>query len=215
MGSTTVTLQHITLHLLPQRTVFIPQWRILCLADWHLGKAAYMRQAGIGMSQPALHKDFAIVSQLIEQYDPLQIVLLGDVFHSELTNDWLLFSQFVAQYSSIEWILTLGNHDIIDRLHYNALGIKTVDSFTIDQKLVFSHHPTQPIAPHQLQLCGHVHPGVLLYGAARQRFRLPCFHYQNKVLTLPAFGSLTGLYLIKKTPQNQIFAILGNTVKAL
>lgn len=208
-----VTLHDVTLHLLPEKALFLPETRILCLADWHLGKAAHFRKAGIPMPQPDLDKEFARVSELIALHDPETVVLLGDVFHSELNNDWIAFESFIRSHPAVQWIITMGNHDIIGAARFESLGIIAADRYVIHEKLFCTHMPLS--VEGMLNISGHVHPGCEIYLPARQKFRLPCFYYYQNVLTLPAFGALTGLYIVSPQTESHVYAILGDEVRQL
>ena len=61
-------------------------------------------------------------------------------------------------------------------------------------------------------LAGHVHPGVVLAGPGRQRERLACFLFGERVALLPAFGSFTGLGLVEPEPEDRLFVIAGDDV---
>jgi metallophosphoesterase superfamily enzyme len=72
--------------------------------------------------------------------------------------------------------------------------------------LLLSHEPTLPPSGF-LNVCGHIHPGILLKGKAKQRISIPCFHYSENVLVLPSFGNFTGLALIKGQKNDGIWGI--------
>jgi uncharacterized protein len=73
--------------------------------------------------------------------------------------------------------------------------------------LLLAHEPTPP-PEGMLTICGHIHPGILLKGKAKQRVRIPCFHYSENVLILPSFGNFTGLSLIKGEKNDFIWGII-------
>lgn len=212
MTPKTIHLQQTEILLLPEKAVYLPEFGALCLADWHLGKAAHFRKAGIPIPQPDLASEFGKVSGLIKKLDARHVILLGDVFHSAMNNDWTHFSEFIDAHAHIRWTITMGNHDIVGKDHFKNLGMQAVDALVLDHKVICTHHPMENVPENQLNIAGHVHPGCELYTASRQRFRLPCFHYQSSVLTLPAFGSLTGLFTLKSNEQNKLFPILGDEV---
>ena len=54
--------------------------------------------------------------------------------------------------------------------------------------------------------------GVLLQGRARQRLRLPCFHFGAQGGVLPAFGAFTGLHLLPRAPGDRLFAVAEGEV---
>jgi len=206
-----VTLNGVELHLLPEKALFLPETRTLCLADWHLGKAAHFRKAGIPMPQPDQDQEFSKVAKLIRTHQPEAVVLLGDVFHSDMNNDWIAFEKFICSQNTTNWVITMGNHDIIGKAHFESLGMLALDEYVIGNTLLCTHLPT-PVQG-MLNICGHVHPGCELFMNPRQYFRLPCFYYSENVLTLPAFGPLTGLYKVKPGKNNKVFAIFGETIR--
>ncbi len=215
MKSKKLILQQTELHLLPEKAVFLPEFRALCIADWHLGKAAHFRKAGIALPQPDLSLEFDKLTQLIDRYEAKQVLLLGDIFHSNLNKDWLHFEQFIAAHPHVQWTITMGNHDILGKEKFSALGINSTDQFMLGDRIICTHHPLENIPEDQLNLAGHVHPGCEIYTSARQTFKLPCFHYSHAVLTLPAFGGLTGLFILKPDEHNQLFPIIGDEVKEM
>ena len=64
------------------------------------------------------------------------------------------------------------------------------------------HVPSAPRTGYAL--CGHVHPGVVVYGRA-DGARLPCFVIGRRRAILPAFGRLTGLAIVHPTPDEPHF----------
>jgi metallophosphoesterase superfamily enzyme len=71
--------------------------------------------------------------------------------------------------------------------------------------LILQHYPEENST--QTVVCGHIHPGVLLQGTGKQSLRLPCFYKTGNQLILPAFGSTTGLFIVKPGSDSEIFAI--------
>ncbi|MFG5408224.1 hypothetical protein ABXN37_09015 [Piscinibacter sakaiensis] len=61
-------------------------------------------------------------------------------------------------------------------------------------------------------LAGHLHPCVHLSGRARDRLRLPCFHFAQGVGVLPAFGAFTGMHPVRRTPGDQVWAAADRVV---
>src|SRR5690606_42158970 len=53
-----------------------------------LGKVGHFRKAGIGIPKEMEQQDLALISDLIHEYKPLKIIFLGDLFHSDMNNDW-------------------------------------------------------------------------------------------------------------------------------
>lgn len=213
MKSKTLRLQHVEVELLPEKAVYLPAFKVLCIADWHLGKAAHFRKAGIPLPQPDLSAEFDKIAALVARFGAEQVILLGDVFHSKLNNDWKLFEAFIASHPGIRWTITMGNHDIIGKEQFLSLGMDAVDELVLGETVICTHHPRESVPENQLNIAGHVHPGCEIVTGARQRFRLPCFHYGNSVLTLPAFGGLTGLFMLQADEHNRLFVIVGDEIR--
>ncbi|WP_343633995.1 ligase-associated DNA damage response endonuclease PdeM [Fluviicola sp.] len=215
MKSGKIVLQQTELQLLPEKAVFLPEFQTLCIADWHLGKAAHFRKAGIALPQPDLSLEFDKLSRLIDRYDAQQVILLGDIFHSDLNKDWFHFEEFIKAHAHIAWIITMGNHDLPGKAKFSSLGINATDEFRLGNRIIGTHHPLENVPEDCLNIAGHVHPGCEIFTPARQTFKLPCFHYSRSVLTLPAFGGLTGLFILKPDEHNRIFPIIGDEVKEI
>ena len=74
--------------LLPEKAIFWAEEQMLIIADVHLGKVGHFRKAGIAIPKRMEQDDLAMVSDLIQEYEPVSIIFLGDLFHSEMNNDW-------------------------------------------------------------------------------------------------------------------------------
>jgi metallophosphoesterase superfamily enzyme len=75
-----------------------------------------------------------------------------------------------------------------------------------------SHEPLEMPKVGNLNICGHLHPGVMLRGKARQSVRIPCFYWSGQTLILPSFGNFTGLALVEPKNGDQIWGISGEKV---
>lgn len=198
--------------LLPERAVWLPAYATLVVADWHLGKASHFRKAGIFMPKIPDH-DTARLQLLLATRKARTLVLLGDLFHSDLNSEWIAFERFREANPAVRFILTRGNHDVLPDHLLEKAAVEVVPSYTIGSHIHCTHHPSEPLARGSLNIAGHVHPGCLIPVRGRQAYRLPCFYFHGQTLILPAFGSLTGLQLVKPTADAQIFPIAGNEVR--
>jgi metallophosphoesterase superfamily enzyme len=59
---------------------------------------------------------------------------------------------------------------------------------------------------------GHLHPGIAVAGAGKQRLRLPCFYFGRNCSILPAFGKFTGLAMLEPEEGEAVFVIAENSV---
>lgn len=206
-------INHVDLTFLPEKALFLPGTKTLCIADWHLGKAAHFRKSGIPVPQPGISREFALVERLLETYGAGQVLFLGDLFHSVKNNDWHEFAGFVRNLPQVKFKLVKGNHDIIPVSFFKELGIEAADAFTSENQVIFTHEPLYDRTPEGLlNVAGHIHPGYSVKLKARQGVVLPCFHYSSPTLLLPAFGELTGFYRVEKGVGQEVYCVLGNEV---
>jgi len=197
---------------LPERALLLPEYHTLVVADWHLGKGAHFRKAGIFLPVLPVDKDIARLQSLLDSYRIDTLVFLGDLFHSDLNSEWHIFERFRAANPSIRFILTRGNHDILPDDLLEKAAVDILPSYSIAPHICCTHHPTDDGIAGQLHIAGHVHPGCVIPTKGRQAYRLPCFYYHAQTLLLPAFGSLTGLHLVQPVGNACIYPIAGDEV---
>ena len=206
-----------TLLLLPQKAIFWKEEQILIVADVHLGKVGHFRKAGIAIPKLMEQADLALLSDLIEEYKPLTVIFLGDLFHSDMNNDWHWFVLWRDLFKNVKMILVKGNHDILNDKLYTDLNFELHPVLNFDPFL-FSHEPLIIKAlstQENYVLSGHIHPGVTLRGKGKQIITLPCFHFGTNQAILPAFGKFTGKMCVKHEESDQIFGVLNNKVITL
>lgn len=211
MGKT-IQLMGTRLILLPERALLLPEYDTLVIADWHLGKGAHFRKAGIFMPVLPVDNDAARLQSLLDSYRIRTVVFLGDLFHSDLNSEWLVFERFRAVNLSRRFILTQGNHDILPDELLKKAAVDVVPSYSVAPHIRCTHHPEGSEFETQLNIAGHIHPGCLIPTTGRQRYRLPCFYYYNRMLLLPAFGMLTGLHPVQPTRNARIYPIADDKV---
>lgn len=211
MGKT-IQLMGTRLTLLPERALLLPEYRTLVVADWHLGKGAHFRKAGIFMPVLPVDKDLVRLQALLDRYGVETVIFLGDLFHSDLNSEWLVFERFRTANPFIRFILTRGNHDILpDDLLKNA-AVDVVSSYAVAPHIHCTHHPEGDGLAGRLNIAGHVHPGCLIPAKGRQAYRLPCFYFYKQIFVLPAFGMLTGLHMVQPSRGARIYPTVGDNV---
>ncbi|RDY60123.1 ligase-associated DNA damage response endonuclease PdeM [Flagellimonas nanhaiensis] len=198
--------QNFVLH--PLGGVFWIDRSLLLISDVHLGKVNHFRKFGAAVPRKAIHKNFVLLDKIVADFEPFQICFLGDLFHSSLNKEWDLFENWVAK-TPAEIILVSGNHDIISPEKYKQLHIEIFPEMVIDDFLL-THHPEQRKG--HFTFCGHIHPAVKLRGFGRQRLRLPCFFKSKNQMILPAFGEFTGTHTLQPNKEDEIFAIVEDSV---
>jgi DNA ligase-associated metallophosphoesterase len=195
--------------LLPQKAMFRPLKKQLILSDVHLGKVTHFRKQGLPLPGDSHVKDIDKIHFLIDKWEPQSVLILGDLFHSDYNKEWLWFKAVLLQYYYIEFILIEGNHDILDNDQYSMQNLLKAELLE-DENFVFSHQPLKEQG--KLNICGHVHPGIRIEGLAKQAEKLPCFYLSKTHLILPAFGYLTGLYMLEKEPASNYFLVTASRV---
>jgi DNA ligase-associated metallophosphoesterase len=200
------------LELLPEKAIWVPNLNSIFTADLHFGKAAHFRKSGIPIPERIHDHDLELIRHLVEKYNPLDFYFLGDLFHSDWNEQWDYLNSFLEEFRGTTFHLIKGNHDILSPIAYQKSSFKIHIEPLIIGSLILSHEPMKNFPEGHLNLCGHIHPGIRLFGKARQSVRIPCFHLRSNQLILPAFGQFTGLALIKPKTGDQIFGVTGKKI---
>jgi len=202
--------------LFADRALYWPRERTLFVADVHLGKAATFRAHGVPMPRGVTASDLARLSGLIERSGATQVVVLGDLLHARAGRVPALDEAVRAwrdAHRETAIVLIRGNHDARAGDPPAAWAIECrADPYAMPPFLA-CHEPASP--PSGYALCGHLHPGVRLYGHGEESARLPCFVLGERHAILPAFGRFTGLAMVAPSPRSRIVAIAGSTLFAL
>ncbi|WP_417600244.1 ligase-associated DNA damage response endonuclease PdeM [Owenweeksia hongkongensis] len=205
-------VQHLnqTLQLLPEKAIYWEDQKALLIADTHFGKVTHFRKAGMAIPEQAAHRNLNTLQQLITEYKPEKVLFLGDLFHSEMNTEWLLFKELLLEFPNVEFTLIQGNHDILHKHSYDNTAMKVIRELNLGP-YNFTHEPEEH--PSLYNLSGHLHPGVRMQGKGRQSMRLPCFYFGKKNGVLPAFGEFTGLHIMSPKKDDHIFIISGKVVQ--
>ncbi len=196
------------LRLLPERLAYWETRRMLLVADAHIGKAATFRAGGIPVPRGTTREGLDRLDVAILRTGATRVVFLGDLLHAREGRDpetLRALSEWRAAHATLEVILVRGNHDRGAGDPPVEAGIQCVDAPVMDGPFVLAHYP----APHSegYVLAGHLHPGALLAGPARQWERLPCFWVGSQVMVLPAFGDFTGLANIEPARDDRVYVV--------
>jgi DNA ligase-associated metallophosphoesterase len=198
--------------LLPEKAIWESELKAIFLADLHFGKAAHFRKSGIPIPEPIHQEDLNQLSSLIQTYRPKDFYFLGDLFHSDWNEQWEVLNQFLKTFTDTTFHLIKGNHDVLSPIAYARSSFQIHIQPLELGDLLLSHEPLTCIPSGKLNLCGHIHPGIRLFGKARQSVRIPIFHLRDNQLILPAFGGFTGLALIKPLAKDQIYGVTGKKI---
>jgi len=206
-----VTVAGEAVRLLPDGAVHWEAKQTLWLSDLHLGKAAHFRKHGVPIgSEPTLATLHRLREQL-KSRQPSRVLMLGDLFHSDINREWEPFAGLCDEFAHLEWVLVQGNHDMIPDALLRESGIEQVGRLD-EGPFTFTHDPADLEPDFGYHVCGHVHPGIRLAGAGRQRLRLRCFHVSERQAVMPAYGAFTGMYTIDPAKTDRVFAVTGEAV---
>ena len=183
--------------------IFWKEKNTVLISDVHLGKIAHFRKNGLAIPENAILENFTRMDEVLELFKPEKLIFLGDLFHSKINNEWILFANWVKKID-LEIILVEGNHDIIDKQNYASLNIVIHSKLLIDNFLL-THHPIE--TDNFFNFCGHIHPGIKLKGKGRQFLNLSCFFRKPKQLILPSFGEFTGNFYLTPTENDLVYGI--------
>lgn len=204
------------IRLLPQKAAFLPDTHTLLIADAHIGKATSFRALGVPVPRGTTSETLSLIGELVARHDARRIVFLGDFLHSARSHVAATLdavSRWRALHPTLELVLVRGNHDDRAGDPPASLGFTVVDEPLMDGGLAMCHHPEAVAGAYVL--AGHLHPCVSVHGRARERLRLPCFHFGAQVGVLPAFGSFTGMHPARVAPGDRVFAVADDAVREL
>jgi uncharacterized protein len=200
------------LEMLTEKALWIKELNSLLIADLHFGKASHFRKAGIPIPEPIHDFDLLRLEILHQKLRPVHTYFLGDLFHSDWNEQWAVLNEFLKKFMGTEFHLIMGNHDILSPSAYSQSILHIHEKPLKVGNFIFSHEPMELVEDGFLNICGHIHPGVLLRGKARQAVRIPCFHLSKSILTLPSFGNFTGTMAIKPKSTDKIWGISGEKI---
>lgn len=228
MSKPNATVDHVlreqTLTLLPERAIFWQEKRYLLLSDVHLGKAGHFRKHGAAISGAIHDKDLMVLTELVARWQPEALVVLGDLFHSDLNNEWLAFETWLAQHPALTVVLVKGNHDILPEAVYRHPNLTVHPEAWAVSPFLLTHEPVTapvprrgglrfladpPLEGQPYNLAGHIHPGMRVRAGMGQRVKLPCFYFAEQLGILPAFGQFTGCATVQPGPTDQVFAVVN------
>lgn len=201
--------------LLPEKALWLPDLKSLVVADVHWGKIDHFRRAGIPVPVKGNDKNAETLIALITHYKPKCVIFIGDLFHSVYNDGWETFGQVRRSFPHCAFDLVIGNHDILSERQYKRHDITIHRNSLQVKNLFFTHDPLDKILDGLFNVAGHIHPGAHLVGTGKQSVTLSCFHIKDYQCILPAFGSFTGLAIVKPKIGEKIFVIADRKVMAM
>lgn len=203
------------LWLSPDRCIYWEEEKSLIVSDLHFGKTGHFRKSGIGVPQSVYREDLLRLLSQVQYFQPRQLLVVGDLFHSRENKELTLFQRWRADFPHLTIHLIKGNHDILHDDWYQAAGITLHQGCLQLGAFAFVHDITDidntaacegSVSPYYFS--GHIHPGIRVSGIGKQHLRFPCFYFGTDFAVLPAFSRFTGMASIDPEPASNVFAIL-------
>lgn len=194
------------------RGLYWEEARTLMVADTHFGKTGHFQKAGIPVPAAVMEHDLLRLADLIYEFHPERLLVLGDLFHSSHNSEWDHFAAWRKQFAELPMVLVRGNHDILHPDHYADLTISVVPEMMQEGPFFLSHKPFENARPLKTVICGHVHPAVTLQGRARQSVKFPCFYFGSSHCILPAFSEFTGSADIEPERHDAIYVVTDRSI---
>jgi DNA ligase-associated metallophosphoesterase len=202
--------EHLLLH--PMKAIWWEKEQALLMADLHLGKQGHFRREGIALPEAVGEKNWQHLRYLIENYQPKRVIFMGDLFHSDMTQEWGDLEMLVNLFPNITFELIIGNHDLMPEFIYKQAGMQIHKETLLMPPFLLSHHPLKKFDEKYYNLAGHIHPGVLLGGKGHQYLRMPCFFFGTNCGILPAFGQFTGVYVLTPKKTDKVYVVVKDEV---
>lgn len=211
--SLTIEIAGEEVELLPERGLFWARRSMLLIADWHVGKAAAFRAAGIGVPDGDLDEELGRLEAMLQRTRAEELMILGDFVHARdgLTEDLVARVAGWVAAAPVRASLVCGNHDRsagLDRV--KRCGLNLLGDGVLHEPFVLQHEPGQSKCGYVL--AGHIHPAVWLGEGKRGGLRAPCFWFGNHGGVLPAFGGFTGGHRVDALDGDRVFAVGGGAV---
>ncbi len=203
-----------TFWLSHERTMFWEEKRTLIVADLHFGKSGHFRRSGIAIPQSVYKADLQRLISIIFLSRAERMIVVGDMTHSAENKELDMFIKWRKDFSSLQVDLVKGNHDILDDNWYTKASVSLHQNELIEDGFRFRHgdQKEEETGNHLYTFSGHVHPGIILRGNAKQYMRLPCFYFGHKHGILPAFSHFTGTYTVTPREGETVFALTGKSI---
>jgi DNA ligase-associated metallophosphoesterase len=198
--------------LLAEKAAYWPAREALFVADFHLGKAASFRSAGIPLPAGTTRENVDRLESAVARTRARSVIFLGDFLHSADGRAPRTLERFAAWRASrpgLELTLVRGNHDARAGDPPEAWGMRCVEAGEGLGAFVLNHEPGA--ARRGYALSGHIHPAVRLSGEG-ESLRLPCFWFGARYGVLPAFGAFTGTAEVRPRRGDQVYVIAEEEV---
>ena len=158
--------------------LWLPQVRVLAVADLHWGYAASHRARGNLLPWWGDDEIEQRLRALLSDYQPAEMIWLGDCVHAA---EGGARAEAFLRTSPVPILPLAGNHD----RRWRAAGAAAA----VRGNYFFHHGDAAPAVPaHAIEVVGHHHPAVSWGDRAGSRFKLPALVVSAHRLVLPAFS---------------------------
>lgn len=199
--------------LLHEKAVFWPAKKTLFVADFHLGKAASFRKAGIPLPPGTTTENVERLGRAIDRTKAAHVVFLGDFLHnadSKAASTLRRFGEWRGARDRLELTIIRGNHDRKAGDPPETWKMRCAEPGESLGPFVLNHEPGA--SRRGYALAGHIHPAVRLSACGEASLRLPCFWFGARYGVLPAFGAFTGTAEVLPRKGDQVFVIAEDEV---
>ncbi len=209
--------------LTTDRTMFWEGEKALIVSDLHFGKTGHFRKSGIAIPPSVYKEDLQRLVAQIQYFQPKELIIVGDMFHSNANKDLELFLKWRSDLSDINIRLIRGNHDILNEDWYENAGIHLSRQTLSMKRFHFIHDISDHLNREEgfienisdessYFFSGHIHPGIRIQGHGKQSLCFPCFYFGKKYAVLPAFSHFTGVAMVYPEAEEQVFAIVNHVL---
>lgn len=210
----TINCREEALILSKEKAIYWAAKRMLIISDLHIGKSAHFRKHGLQVPDAVGYTDLQRLTRLMVEFSPETLLVTGDMFHNRINSDANAFMEWRKGYALLKVVLIKGNHDDLKNEDYEALNIEVHTKELLCFPFRFIHDKPKEFDEYY-NISGHIHPGVVLYGKARQQLKFPCFYFSDTCAVLPAFSVFTGLFIMKPEKGDRFYAVTPDKVIAV
>lgn len=194
-----------------EKAIYWAAKKMLIISDLHIGKSAHFRKHGLQVPDAVGLTDLQRLTRLMTEFNPGTLLVTGDMFHNRINSDANAFKEWRKGYPLLRVVLIKGNHDDLKKADYEALSIEVHQKELLCIPFRFVHDKPKDFDEYY-NISGHIHPGVVLYGKAKQQLKFPCFYFSSTCAILPAFSVFTGLFILKPEKGDQFYAVTPDKV---
>jgi DNA ligase-associated metallophosphoesterase len=211
LASQQFLLHNQNLWLSVDRSIYWENQKTLIVSDTHFGKTGHFRKSGIAVPQNVYKEDLQRLVSQLQYYKPVQLVIVGDLFHSVMNKELDFFKRWRSDLSQLHIQLVKGNHDVLKKDWYASNNITVSDSHLHIGNFCFVHDIKEACEPSpsiDYYFSGHIHPCITLNGTGKQSLKFSCYYFTKTFAVLPAFGKFTGTSAMEQKHADHVFAII-------